>query len=50
MFDLFKRRRLLLDEDHQFQIEVYKWLLRNFGGDSFYQETLLALPIEEFTF
>ena len=39
---------MLSDEDYQFQIETYTWLLKYFGGDAFYKDTILVLPTEEF--
>ena len=48
MLNYFKKKRILSDEDYQFQIETYSWLLKYFGGDAFYKETALVLPTEEF--
>lgn len=34
------------DDDKEFQVETFKWLLKNFGGDDFYEKTDLVLPIQ----
>jgi hypothetical protein len=48
MWNLFKTKQLISDEDYIFQFETFKWLLRNFGGDAFYKDTVLVLPTKEF--
>jgi hypothetical protein len=48
MLKFFKKGQLLSDENFLFQIEAYKWLLRNFGGNAFYEETSLVLPTKDF--
>jgi len=48
MWNIFKRKPLLSDEDFLFQMECFKWLLRNYGGNAFYNETNLVLPTKEF--
>lgn len=48
MFNIFKKNRILSDDDYQFQFETYAWLLKYFGGDAFYKDTMLVLPTEEF--
>lgn len=48
MWNPFRKKPLLSEEDEFFQIETYRWLLRNFGGDDFYKDTRLILPTEEF--
>lgn len=48
MWNLFRKQPLLSEENEAFQIETYKWLLKNFGGKEFYDETKLILPTEEF--
>jgi hypothetical protein len=48
MWNPFRKKRLLSEEDAQFQIACYKWLLTHFGGDNFYEETRLILPTKEF--
>lgn len=48
MWNPFKKRALLSDENEIFQIETYKWLLSHFGGVDFYNETKLILPTEEY--
>lgn len=48
MWNPFKSRPLLSEEDESFQIETYKWLLSHFGGSHFYESTQLILPTEEY--
>lgn len=48
MWNPFKKKPLLSEENEAFQIETYKWLLKNFGGKYFFQDTELILPTEEF--
>lgn len=48
MFGLFKTKPLLSQQDSEFQIATWQWLLRHFGGDDFYQHTHLVLPTKEF--
>ncbi len=48
MWNPFKKKSLLSEENESFQIETFKWLLRNFGGKSFLQHAQLILPTEEF--
>lgn len=48
LFNFFKRKPLLNDEDELFQIETYHWLLTHFGGDYFYEGIRLILPTESF--
>ena len=48
MWNLFKNAPVLSEEDRYFQIECYKWLLKNFGGDHFYKDIQLVLPSKEF--
>ncbi|WP_448555207.1 hypothetical protein [Thalassotalea montiporae] len=48
MFNLFKNKPFLASEDQTFQIETYRWLLRNFGGEDFYQATSLILPTKAY--
>ncbi len=43
-----RKEPLIADEERLFLIEAYKWLLRNFGGDTFYKQTSLILPTEVF--
>lgn len=44
----FRKKPLLSGEDTLFQIECYKWLLSNFGGDGFYKEAHLVLPTNDY--
>jgi len=48
MWGLFRSKPILSEEDQWFQVECYKWLLSNFGGDHFYKNTKLVLPTKEF--
>lgn len=48
MFGVFKKKSLLAEEDKEFQIATFVWLLRNFGGESFYNDTVLVLPNREY--
>ena len=48
MWNPFKSKPLLKEDDELFQIETYRWLLTHFGGEHFYKKTQLILPIEEF--
>jgi len=48
MFGLFKSKPLLSAQDVEFQIATFKWLLKNFGGDDFYQTTKLVLPTKAY--
>lgn len=48
MWNPFRKKPLLSDEDTFFQIECFRWLLRHFGGDHFYKETQLVLPTKEY--
>ena len=44
----FRNKPLLSEEDALFQRECFKWLLTYFGGDAFYKEIQLVLPTREF--
>lgn len=48
MFGLFKPKPILSEEDTDFQIATFKWLLTHFGGEHFYQETQLILPTRDY--
>ena len=48
MFGFFKKKPVLSRDNILFQIETYKWLMKHFGGDDFYQDTVLVLPTREF--
>ncbi|WP_288129833.1 hypothetical protein [Microbulbifer sp.] len=48
MFGIFKSKPVLSEEDTEFQIATYKWLLKNFGGDDFYHHARLVLPTREY--
>lgn len=47
MLNLFKSKPLLSADDAHFQLETYKWLLQNFGGDAF-DKTELILPTRDY--
>lgn len=48
MWDLFKTKALLSEEDRNFQHACYDWLLKYFGGEDFYNKAQLILPTEEY--
>lgn len=48
MWNPFRSRPLLSEENELFQVETYKWLLTHFGGAHFYENTQLTLPTEEY--
>ncbi len=48
MWNPFKSKPLLSEDDELFQIETYRWLLTYFGGSQFYEHTELILPTEEY--
>lgn len=48
MWNPFKRKPLLTEDDELFQVETYRWLLTHFGGEHFYEATELVLPTEEY--
>jgi len=48
MISLFKSKPILSNEDREFQIATYEWLLKNFGGENFYEKTALVLPTRDF--
>ncbi len=48
MFSIFRTKPLLSEEDLEFQIATYGWLLRNFGQQHFHNNASLILPTREF--
>ncbi|PUB80784.1 MAG: hypothetical protein DBP02_20195 [gamma proteobacterium symbiont of Ctena orbiculata] len=48
MWNPFRKKPLLSEENILFQIECFKWLLTHFGGDDFYKEARLVLPTRDF--
>ncbi len=48
MWNPFKSAPLLQAESLRFQIDTFKWLLKNYGGDAFFKETDLILPTKDF--
>jgi len=48
MFRLFKTKPLLSTNAAMFEIETYKWLLRNFDEEFFYNKTSMVLPTPDF--
>lgn len=48
MLGIFKSKPILSDEDTEFQIATFSWLLRNFGGKDFYEDSILILPTKEY--
>lgn len=48
MLGIFKSKPMLSNEDTEFQIATFGWLLRNFGGKYFYEDTILVLPTKKY--
>ncbi|ODB82365.1 hypothetical protein A3194_19100 [Candidatus Thiodiazotropha endoloripes] len=48
MWNSFRKKPLLTEQDTRFQIECYRWLLTHFGGDDFYKEAQLVLPTGDY--
>lgn len=48
MFGFLKYKPVLSEQDAAFQFETYKWLLKYFGGESFYEGARLVLPTRDF--
>jgi hypothetical protein len=48
MWNPFRTKPLLSEEDTLFQTECFRWLLTHFGGDDFYKEVQLVLPTREY--
>ncbi|MDQ2076383.1 hypothetical protein [Marinimicrobium sp. ABcell2] len=48
MLSIFKSKPILSSEDTEFQVATFRWLLRNFGGKDFYEDTQLVLPTREY--
>ena len=48
MLGIFRSKPILSNEDREFQIATFKWLLKNFGGKDFYENTKLILPTREY--
>jgi hypothetical protein len=48
MWNPFRSKPLLSEEDTMFQMECFRWLLTHFGGDDFYEHTRLVLPTKEY--
>lgn len=48
MWNPFRSKPLLPEEDELFQVETYRWLLTHFGGHNFYEGIRLILPTKEF--
>ncbi len=48
MWNPFRKKPLLSQEDTLFQLECFKWLLTYFGGDYFYKGANLVLPTKEY--
>jgi len=48
VWNIFKSKPVLSEKNSYFQLECYKWLLKYFGGDDFYQEAQLVLPNTDF--
>lgn len=48
MLNFFKSKPILSEQNAVFQVETYKWLLKFFGGESFYEEAKLILPTRQY--
>lgn len=48
MFNWFKTPQLISNEDANFHLETWKWLLKYYGGSHFFQNTQLILPTKDF--
>ena len=48
LFNFFKSKPVLSDEDKAFQAATFKWLLTHFGGDNFFNVSSLILPTKDF--
>ena len=48
MMNPFNKSKLLSEEDEYFQFECFRWLLKHFGGEAFYKESVFALPTSEY--
>ncbi|ODB99325.1 hypothetical protein A3197_14440 [Candidatus Thiodiazotropha endoloripes] len=48
MWNPFRKKPLLTEQDTRFQIECYRWLLTHFGGNDFYKEAQLVLPTSDY--
>jgi len=48
MWNPFKSKPLLSEEDREFQFQNFKWLLTHFGGPYFYDTTNLVLPTDTY--
>jgi hypothetical protein len=45
---MFKSKPILSEDDAYFQVATFKWLLKHFGGDDFYNQADLILPIRDY--
>jgi hypothetical protein len=48
LWNPFKRKPLLAEDDELFQLETWRWLLAYFGGEHFYKHIQLILPTEDY--
>lgn len=48
MFNWFKTPNLISEDDANFHIETWKWLLQYYGGTPFFKDTQLVLPTKTF--
>lgn len=48
MWNPFRKKPLLSEENELFQVETYRWLLTHFGGTHFYDGIQLILPTAAF--
>lgn len=48
MFSIFRSKPIISNDDLEFQVATFKWLLKNFGGKDFYEDARLILPTKEY--
>lgn len=48
MWNPFKPKPLLSEDDRNYQFDCYKWLLKYYGGPNFYDTTKIILPTDEY--
>lgn len=48
MWNPFKSKPLLSEDEREFQFDSFEWLLKHFGGRDFYDTTNLVLPTDKY--
>ena len=48
MLGMFRSKPMLTNEGSDFQLAVFSWLLKHFGGKDFYTDAVLVLPTQDF--